>query len=162
MLLTDNNQGQVLFKLRNCQEIWFVIASGRQHVAVTAYSFWFVAYKPTGSCRIYDWTSSINLQVCQDLLHSLSSFSFPFPWRQNNLLKNCILFYKHSDPIKKTYTGTSQMYKPEFYRSISEQFVEVTSLGQIDSMHLMKGTFLNSKACTCPVTGHTIPITWPS
>lgn len=48
------------------------------------------------------------------------------------------------------------MYKREFYHSTPEQFVEAT--GQIDLGYLMQVTSL-TKECTCPVTGHAVPIT---
>lgn len=59
---------------------------------------------------------------------------------------------------KETYTGISWVYKRKFSHSIPEQCVKATSLGQTDLVHLREVTSLTNE-CTCPVTGHAVPIT---
>lgn len=68
----------VQLQVRNCWEIWLLLVDGSKWKLLPM-PFVFLGYKHRWSCRIYDWTSSINLQMCQDLLHSLSSFYFLSP-----------------------------------------------------------------------------------
>lgn len=60
--------------------------------------------------------------------------------------------------IRRLTQAQAGCIKESFYLSISDQFVAVTSVGQIDLVHLMEVTSL-TKECPCPVTGHAVPIT---